>query len=810
MVFKKKTKKEQTVEARRRRRDEGRPANVREAIDTNQWVATGLMLGLTLAIVLICFVGRSPAGPRVLQGQTARIRVTAEIPFTYVSQVQTNRLMEQRKLQVGPYYGINPGVYQNFSERIDQLETGIKTELLPELQELPAEDRKIAIDTFTQQFNQLTNLGVNGEDITLLVDRCTPEQLTRYLNEGKLILRDILREGIFQPNQLEPAVVDGEAPASYEIIGRSQGTRLQSEEDAVRLLRINLAGLDADTGLSRALFRIFRKGIKPNLDYDAQRTAERKQAAAAKVRPVEVKVQSGDVLTEPGTRLTAEQVEALAAYRQALNKSERVILGFNATLAQQTVLTFILILASMIYIQVSMPEFRRSNRRILLTALVLLVNLILIRIVNFIGDLDFLSQSPTLQATVMFLAPVAFGGIVISMLIGERAAVMISLIIATLFGMMEGNSLEVFLVALVASLTGIHYCRDIRLRAKVVKAGAMTGLAIAICALFFGLLDDLDTRTVIQQFVVACLVGVLTGMLAIGVLPLLEHIFKFTTDITLLEMTDFNHPLLRKLQIDAPGTYHHSLMVANLSERAALEIGANPLLCRATCLFHDVGKMAKPEYFVENQQEGYNPHDDRNPTMSALIIKNHVKEGVDMAREAKLPAVFHDIIRQHHGTTLIKFFYSKALNQKQQPTLPLGGGTNPSIPEPGEIDESSFRYDGPRPRSKEATIIFFADAIEAASRSLKKVTPQNVEDLVDAIISERIEDGQLDESPLTMQEIRRIRDSFVFTILNMLHSRVEYPKMAKKESSSRRDSQQTQPPIPPRDAKSDPAKSAFV
>ncbi|MGE9292815.1 MAG: HD family phosphohydrolase [Puniceicoccales bacterium] len=654
MVFKKKSKKEQIVEARRKRRDEGRPSSVREAIDSNQWLAAGLMLGLTLAIVLICFVGRSPAGPRVLPGQTARIHVTAEIPFSYESQTQTSRLIEQRKRQIGPYYRINPSVYQGFNDKIEQLETGIKDDLLPELTDLPAEDRKIAIDAFAQQFNQLTGTGINSEDLSLLVERCTPEQLTRYLNEGRLILKDILREGIFQANQLEPPAVDGETISSYEVFGRAQGTRLQSEEDAVRLLRINLAGLDADTGLSRALFRIFRKGIKPNLEYDAKRTEERIQTAVAKVKPVQVTIETGDVLTEPGTRLTPDQVETLSAYRQALSKSERMIWGFNVTLAQQTVLTFILILATMIYIQVAMPTFRRSNRRILLAALILLVNLILIRAVDQIGSLDFLSRSPTLQATVTFLAPVAFGGIVISMLIGERAAVMISLLISTLFGMMEGNSMEIFLISLVSSLTGIHYCRDIRLRAKVVKAGAMAGLAVAICALFFGLLDDMDTRTVIQQFVTACVVGVLTGMLAIGVLPLLEHIFKFTTDITLLELTDFNHPLLRKLQIEAPGTYHHSLMVANLSERAALEIGANPLLCRATCLFHDIGKMTKPEYFTENQHDGHNPHDERNPTMSALIIKNHVKEGADMARDAKLPTVFLDVIRQHHGTTLIK------------------------------------------------------------------------------------------------------------------------------------------------------------
>ncbi|MEM9227409.1 MAG: HDIG domain-containing metalloprotein, partial [Verrucomicrobiota bacterium] len=482
--------------------------------------------------------------------------------------------------------------------------------------------------------------------------------------------------------------------------------------------------------------------------------------------------------------------------------------GFNATLGQQTILTILLMIAALIYIQVSMPRFRNSNRRILLTALMLVVNLALLRLVSTVGDLHLFSAYPSIQATITYLSPVALGAIVIAMLIGARAAVLISLLVASLFAMMEGNSMEVFLISLVASLVGIHFCRDTRLRAKVVKAGAISGVAVALGALLFGLLYDFNLQTLAQQSLAALVIGIATGMLAIGLLPLLENMFKFTSDITLLELTDTNHELLRKLQIEAPGTYHHSLMVAHLAERAASEIGANPLLCRATCLFHDIGKMSKPEYFVENQQKGHNPHDERNPTMSALIIKNHVKEGVDMAQKAKLPAVFIDIIKQHHGTTLIKYFYNKALNQNQQATLPLGPVAVPSAAEPSILDESGFRYDGPRPRTKESAIIFIADSIEAASRTLKKVSPQSVEDLVDGIIADKVQDGQLDESPLSMSELHKIRDSFVFSLLNMLHSRVEYPKSKKGAPAHK-----TQPPIPlPQlpDAKDRPAKSAVI
>jgi len=221
--------------------------------------------------------------------------------------------------------------------------------------------------------------------------------------------------------------------------------------------------------------------------------------------------------------------------------------------------------------------------------------------------------------------------------------------------------------------------------------------------------------------------------------------------------------------------------VANLSENAAAAIGASPLLCRVCCLFHDIGKLVKPEYFTENQRDGINPHDEKNPSMSALVIKAHVKEGVEMARKNKLPRIIMDVIRQHHGTTLIQYFYHQAQEKEKQ------SGSRTSFPDKMsskrareesklKIDESTYRYDGPKPEFKESAIIFFADSVEAASRSLKKVTQPNVEELIDRIFKSRIEDGQLDNCPLTFHELDLIRKSFIYTVLNMLHARIEYPK----------------------------------
>jgi len=267
-------------------------------------------------------------------------------------------------------------------------------------------------------------------------------------------------------------------------------------------------------------------------------------------------------------------------------------------------------------------------------------------------------------------------------------------------------------------------------------------------------------------------VGAGTGILVIGLLPFFEGIFQLTTNITLLELTDYNHRLLRRLQLEAPGSYHHSLMVANLAEAGASAIGANPLICRTCSLYHDIGKLIKPEYFAENQRDGDNPLILQNPSMAALVIKAHVKEGVNLAIRNKLPRIIIDVIKQHHGTSLITYFYVQALKGK--------GRSQNEI----RVEESTYRYDGPKPQFRESAVIFFADGVEAASRSLRKVTPQSIDELIDSIFEDRIADDQLSECPLTFEEIKKIRNSFSFALLNTLHSRIEYPDKEKAKAEA--------------------------
>ncbi|MFL2825456.1 MAG: HD family phosphohydrolase, partial [Coraliomargaritaceae bacterium] len=359
--------------------------------------------------------------------------------------------------------------------------------------------------------------------------------------------------------------------------------------------------------------------------------------------------------------------------------------------------------------------------------------------------------------------------------------ILTALIISVLFCLGFDNSLEQFLITFLPGIIGVYSSFKIRNRSKLIQAGLYTGLTSALCATIISLLNDSSIAFISQQIICSTLVGFITGITVVGLLSTFEQIFKITTSITLLELTDFNHPILRKMQLEAPGTYHHSLMVANLSENAAAIIGSNPLLCRVCCLFHDIGKLVKPEYFSENQR-GFNPHEEKNPSMSALVIKAHVKEGVEIAKQEKLPKIIIDVIKQHHGTSLIKYFYHQAQKQLNAEAL---NNSNQAQEGQGKqsIHQSTYRYDGPKPRFKESAIIFFADAVEAASRSLKKISQPSIEEMIDSIFESRIKDGQLDECPLTFKELDAIKESFTRTLLNMLHSRIEYPTDSEIESN---------------------------
>jgi putative nucleotidyltransferase with HDIG domain len=331
----------------------------------------------------------------------------------------------------------------------------------------------------------------------------------------------------------------------------------------------------------------------------------------------------------------------------------------------------------------------------------------------------------------------------------------------------------------------------VRTRAKVVRAGLIGGLAAVISVLVMTALhwESVQAAFVLRQAGACVVSGFLSALLVLLILPLFESAFHITTNITLLELSDLGHPLLQRLAIEAPGTYHHSLVVANLAQAAADEIGANALLTRVGAYFHDIGKLTKPGFFAENLQHQRNPHDELPPSMSTLVITAHVKEGLSLAMLHKLPECVMNIISEHHGNSLLACFHRKAQTQLETElaeTEPAGGGAN------AQLDESDFRYSGPRPGTRESAIISLADAVEAASRSMEKKTPGHIEGLIDDIVNARVRDGQLSRCELTMLELDRIKRSFIFTLTNMHHGRVAYPDDENRDKQPPRAAQGTQ------------------
>lgn len=781
MVLMKKSRREGR-EGQKRRRLQGKPAEPGEgfSFDRGGLGNIALFAVLTVLIILVCFAGLSPASPLIQEGQVSRTRIIAEIGFEYESALETNRLREERGRRVPPVFRIDLGEFENFRDHLSELfeATG---QHFAQLANDNAGARTRATGPAVTEFLQSASLrnpyNLNANDLALLLGELSPSRRAEVLVEGLRILEGIHLRGIYDTGESDFSDAGGGLRLFNitDATGQLEQVEIQPRDEALRMLRIQLSALDVSRGVSIALFRILREGVAPNIVFDEERTQANIAQTQAAVTPVRITVRQGDTIIEPNSRITARQVEQLDHYRRALREAQTSEIGLQSVFIERALLTIVIVIGAALYLRVSRISLAKNRRLVLFSALLILFNLGIIRLVLELGTTAMAETFPVFTALLPYLLPIALGPMIITILLGTGPGILAAAIIGVLNAMMQGSSVVVLIASHLTALVAIYHCRNIQMRARVVRAGFFSGLVMGGAALFLGPRDAVEVTTVLLQVLAGIGAGSLTGVIVVGLLPVWENLFRYTTDITLLELTDFNHPLLRRLQVEAPGSYHHSLMVANLSENAAARIGANALLCRVCALYHDIGKMVKPEYYTENQRDGYNPHIERNPSMSALVIKSHVKEGVQMARQYKLPQVIIDVIREHHGTSLIQYFYYKALERARVNPVAEPAGPNAPRIELDPVNENTYRYEGPRPHFTESAIIMLADSVEAAGRSLRKVTPQSIEELLDKIVTQRLEDGQLDDTPLTVRELAAIKDSFAFTLLNMLHSRVEYP-----------------------------------
>jgi putative nucleotidyltransferase with HDIG domain len=481
------------------------------------------------------------------------------------------------------------------------------------------------------------------------------------------------------------------------------------------------------------------------------------------------------MIVRVGERISTEQARKLGKIFQENSSDNRII-----TAAGIFALILVLFYLPYRFACKNIRKFNPSNKDVLILSLLIIGSFFVFKtamlITNNIGPV-FPHIDPH---NYFYLLPFATGAMVVRVLINSEVALVYCAILAPLLGIMFNNSMTIVIYAMMGSIVGAHGMRQCSDRSTIFTAGLKVSVVNLALALAF---QTMNNSLISMQTVYIALFAVVGGVLSSGfvsaLIPVIETLFHYTTDIKMLELANLNSPLLRDLMIKAPGTYHHSVVVGNLVEAAAESINANPLLARVAAYYHDIGKASKPLYFIENQGGEENRHDKLTPSMSALILISHIKEGAELAREKHLGQPIIDIIRQHHGTGLIKFFYERAKKQAE--------GTDQ------DVEEKDFRYPGPKPQTREAGIVMLADCVEAASRTLVNPTADRIQGLVQNIINRIFTDGQLDECELTLKNLHEIARSFNRILNGIFHHRIDYPEPVHKGNNGTKKHERQQP-----------------
>ena len=533
--------------------------------------------------------------------------------------------------------------------------------------------------------------------------------------------------------------------------------------DARATLATKVAGFNVSAALETSLIAIGNAKLQPTLVLDVEETTRRREAAMAAIEPT--MILKDQIIARRGDVLDARQIALLQDF--GVLRSSLSIWVIVGALALAAVMTAVIT----VYLFLHEHEVFMNGTRLLLVAIIVSLVLVATQLTRGISG---------------FLAPVAAGTMLIASLLGARLALFVGPVLAAAVGLILGGDIRFGVAALVGGVVGVYGLAWVGQRSALTRAGFMVSLGNVLVVLAFAMVrgESLGALATWQAAGFAFLNGILSAVLTIGTLPFFESTFGILTDVRLLELANPNQPLLRRLLVEAPGTYHHSIVVGNLAEAAADTVGANRLLTRVGAYYHDIGKVTRPYFFIENQIGQENPHDKISPGLSALIITSHVKDGVTLAEEARLPAPIVNIIRSHHGRTLVSYFYRRAT-------------------ENGNIErvvEEDFRYDGPLPESPEEAIVMLADAMEAAVRSLPEPTPTRIENLVRRLIRERLSDGQLERCDLTLRDLDRIGETFVRVLMGIFHARIEYPKspddLIRQITASGIDAAQASPSVP--------------
>jgi cyclic-di-AMP phosphodiesterase PgpH len=744
-----------------------------------------LLLGFSMIVSVLLYPDLAPSPQVYLPGDVADRDVKAVQDFLVENEELTEKSRREAIRALLPVYDFDP-TGGNVRERLQSaFETGrsslskeASSQNLQEGKNPPQKDgiKPSSAPTGEEPSGFFETLGISPDHglYELLANTGFDERIEKGLIEqlGGLLNQGVLGNEELLMNHAENGIVQHDITNEKDFVVTDVDRFLDMDSAVQRISSFNHKEWRSLDGQSfRAASELARALLRPNLTFNKRETQLRKDNAYQAVKPFYFKVKKGEMLVREGERITSEHLAKLETQENLLKSKG---LGGRAP-AMAAFISFLMV--SLYLTGLMDPGKSRIHLRDLLFNCLTCLGVFLVVIAgNLVSEEVSRGFGFFTARALLFALPVAGGAMLVSIFHGMRVAGVFSLVMAVLASLAVGGQVEFFLYYFITSLVGGHGVVNCRERGVLIRASlktAVMGLALSLAVqTVHGSFYSLET---IVAGVAAVSGGLLAGVIATGLLPLVEMTFGYTTDIKLLELANLDQVLLKEQMVQAPGTYHHSVIVSNMVEASAKAIGANPLLAKVAAYYHDIGKIKKPLYFIENQIHCENKHEKLAPSMSSLILISHVKDGVEMARKHKLGKEIIDIIQQHHGTSIISYFYEKAKEQAEKK------GEKGSF-----VKEQDFRYPGPKPQTKEAGLVMLADMVEAASRSLVDPTPARIQGVLQKIIKKVFTDGQLDECELTLKDLNEIAKSFSKTLSGIFHHRVDYPETTARTTLGRK------------------------
>ncbi|TFG93154.1 MAG: HDIG domain-containing protein [Candidatus Atribacteria bacterium] len=698
-----------------------------KSIKKKKWTSKNLLQQVTIffilliAITLVLSINFFPDKILLKEGQIGSKDILSSRDFEFVDFEATQNLKEKASKSIKEVYDLNLANIENVEKQVDAL--FLKIGEYKEKREESLQDNNVNIVEMDKKLTD-DELNKKAKEIN--------ENLRLYISEQVI-------ENCLQLDNLSLEKIKVDIKSSMRKI-MEQGIIKDDLENAKKQLIREISEISIDHYDALIASEIATSLLLPSLFLNEEDTEKRRQEAISSVTDIVKTIQKGQIIIRKGEIVTSEDItilNVLGLKNPKINFSN--IIGI-------IMITALCLLVFFFYLNYFYPNIYNNINKLILLSIISIFIVLLAKIAG--------------QAS-GYLIPMASASMLIAISFNPNIAILLTVLLSLLIGFIPGGALNYILVSVISGIIAICSIQKAIQRSSLTRAGLLIAGVNIIAISALGLINNEDYYLILQENLWGVLNGFLAFILTIGILPFLESYFDITTSFKLMELSNPNQPLLKKMIVEAPGTYHHSIVVGNLSETAAEEIGGNALLARVGAIYHDIGKIKRPYFFTENQEAYRNIHDDMEPSLSALVIASHVKEGIELAKKNKLPKDIIDIITQHHGTGLITYFFHRAVKEN-------GSAVD-------AVAEENYRYSGPKPQTKEAGIILLADSLEAATRSLTNPTATRIKTLVKEIIQKNLESGQLEECDLTLKDLDKIGDSFARILTGMFHTRVEYP-----------------------------------